>query len=278
MSPSMGVRPAQAIALACSLAFAFVAISQITVPGWWSQDTDAYWNAAVRLRSGLPLYPALISPDASNVYRYAPWFAAVWVPLTMLPQQAVYAVWIAVLFGATALCLWPALRTRTVAGACITCISAGLLLPAAASGNVQPLLLAALVYGVERPSGPLWIAAAASLKAAPILLVAVYVGRREWLRAAAAMVLTSLLVLPFLIFDLSHYPTDVGAAAGPIPEWVSLAIAGGLTGIAVVLGRTRYEWLAASAAVLFAIPRWSYYQATFLLIGTAEPPTPRRPS
>jgi hypothetical protein len=135
---------------------------------------------------------------------------------------------------------------------------------------VQPLLLAGLVIGVERRTGPLWIAIAASLKATPILLVAVYLGRREWWRAGAAVGLTALLALSMLAFDLSHYPTDVGAAAGPLPSWLALALAALATIVSFVLARTRYAWLAASAAVLLAIPRWSYYQPSFLLLGAVE--------
>jgi hypothetical protein len=140
---------------------------------WWSQDTDAYWNAALRLRSGEPLYPVLGNPDASDTYRYAPWFAFLWVPVTFLPQPLVYGAWIVILMAAAAATLWLTLRHWSVAAAMSAVLFGSLLIPAAASGNVQPLLIAALALGLERRSGPLWIAAAASLKAAPILLVAV---------------------------------------------------------------------------------------------------------
>jgi hypothetical protein len=238
------------------------------------QDADAYWRAAERLREGQPLYPALGSQDASEVYRYAPWFAVVWIPLTFLPQALAYGIWGIVLMAAVGACAWASLRTRTVAGALLALIMLGMLVPAAASGNVQPLLLAALVLGVERRSGPLWIALAASLKAAPILLVAVYLGRRQWLRAAVAAVLTVALVLPILAFDVSQYPASVGAAAGPIPEWAGFAVAAVLAIAAVPLARTKYGWIAAAAAIVFAIPRWSYYQATFVLVGAAAPGEP----
>lgn len=57
----------------------------------------------------------------------------------------------------------------------------GILLAASASALV-PLIVAALVLGVERRTGPPWIAFAASLKAVPILFVVTYLGRREWVR------------------------------------------------------------------------------------------------
>jgi hypothetical protein len=260
----------QAVALACLLTFGLLALSQVHA-SWWMQDADAYWRAAERLRDGLPLYPPLGSQDASAVYRYTPWFAVVWIPLTFLPQAFAFGAWGIVLMGSVGACIWASIRTRTAAGFLVALLMLAMLAPAAASGNVQPLLVASLLLGVERRSGPLWIALAASLKAAPILLIAVYLGRRQWLRAAVAGILTLALVLPILAFDLSHYPADVGAAAGPIPEWAGFAAAAILAIAAVPLARTKYGWLAAGAAIVFAIPRWSYYQASFVMVGAATP-------
>ncbi len=260
-------RASQASSAACLVALAVLAISQVR-DGWWLQDADAYWQAAARLRDGAPLYPMLASQDAATVYRYAPWFAALWVPLTLLPQALAYALWeMGCLVGAV-FCIWHVVRTGGIAAALMGLLMAALLIPAAASGNVQPILVGLLLFGLERRSGPLWIAVAASLKATPLLLVAVYVGRREWTRAGWTLALTAALTLPMLAFDLSHYPIDVAAAAGPLPAWLALASAAALTGAATWLARTRYSWLAASAAVLIAIPRWSYYQPTFLALGT----------
>jgi len=266
-------RAARTIALLALIAFCIVALTQMTRPGWLQQDTDAYWNAALRLREGQPRYPALLSPDASNVYRYAPWFAAAWIPLTYLPQTVAYLLWTAVLAVATVFCLLPLLRSSSLTGIGLVILMAALLVPAAASGNVQPLLLAVLLHGVDRRSGPLWIATAASLKAAPILLAAVYVGRRQWWRAAATLAITAFLVAPMLAFDLSNYPLETGAAAGPLASWLLIAAALVATILAVRLATSRFGWLAASVAVLLAIPRWSYYQPTFLLLGLARPAT-----
>jgi hypothetical protein len=229
----------------------------------------------MRLRDGDALYPALVSQDASNVYRYAPWFAAAWIPLTFLPQQAAYALWGVISLVAAGYCVWRVAAARSLGAVMLGLLIAALLVPAAASGNVQPLLLASLMFGVERRSGPLWVALAASLKAAPILLVAVYVGRRQWGRVAWAVALTIALTAPMLAFDLSLYPTDVAAATGPLPSWIALGAAGALGLAATALARTRYGWLTASAAVLFAIPRWSYYQPTFLALGLVEEPEAR---
>ncbi len=268
------VRAAQAISVACLLALAVLALGQISA-SWWLQDADAYWQAAARLKEGAPLYPALASQDVSEVYRYAPWFAALWVPLTLLPQSIAYGLWEAACLVATGFCIWGVVRAGGTAAILMGLLLAALLIPAATSGNVQPILLALLLFGLERRSGPLWIAVAASLKATPLLLVAVYVGRREWTRAGWTLALTAALTLPMLAFDLSHYPIDVAAAAGPIPSWLALVVAAALTAVAWWLARTRYGWLAASVAVLFAIPRWSYYQPSFLALGAVNRKDPK---
>ena len=53
---------------------------------WNFGDINAYWLAAHRLRDGEPLYLTNLSPDSYRVFRYAPWFAWAWVPLTYLPR------------------------------------------------------------------------------------------------------------------------------------------------------------------------------------------------
>ena len=61
--PPVALRVAQALAIASLGAFAILAILQIR-DGWWMQDADAYWQAALRLRDGSELYPAMASQDA----------------------------------------------------------------------------------------------------------------------------------------------------------------------------------------------------------------------
>lgn len=60
-----------------------------------------------------------------------------------------------------------------------------------------------LVWGVERRSGPLWIAIGASLKAVSLLLALVYAGLGEWRRAGLALLLTAVMVAPAFLYDLS---------------------------------------------------------------------------
>src|SRR5918992_563782 len=169
------VRLARIVALAVVIAIGIVNLYW-AVSGWTLSDATAYWNAGLRLRAGEPLYPSLTDVDASNVYRYAPWFAWLAVPVTFLPIEAAAVLWSAVLLSASGVALLPLVR--------------------------------ALVHGVERRSGPLWIAIAASLKATPILFALVYLGRRQYWRAAMAAAATALLVAPALLYDLRGYVTD----------------------------------------------------------------------
>ena len=269
-------RAVRATALAAVLALTILSLSQMLHVGWWLQDANGYWEAAMRLRAGAPLYPAVPNVDASDVYKYAPWFAYAWVPLTLLPKSAAMVLWIAAELAAVLACALPAIRAGTLAGVATSFIAIALLLPAAATGNVQPLVVAALLYGVERTTGPLWIAATASLKAMPLVLVAVYVGRRQWRRAAITMALTAALVAPMLLFDLSHYPLSAGAATGPMSQVAMYAAAMVAAGISMLLARGPYGWLAASVATVLAAPRWSYYVPSFLLVGLARPVSRRR--
>ena len=199
----------------------------LTIGDWHLRDAGAYWEAAIRLRDGEPLYPALADTDASDVYRYAPWLAWAWVPLTFLPREVVNVIWSIILLAASAAALRPLVRLQGW-------LSVALFLPIvggiSAIGNVQPLIVAALVLGVERRTGPLWIAAAASLKAVPLLLVVTYVGRRQWIRVLVTLALTAALVAPMLFYDLSEYPTGAGGASMlfDVPILFALVVASGI--------------------------------------------------
>jgi hypothetical protein len=247
-----------------------VGISQLilTVGDWHLRDAGAYWEAAMRLREGEPLYPALADSEASEVYRYAPWLAWAWVPLTLLPREAVHVIWSVILLGASAAALIPLVRARAwLAVALFLPILVGI----SAIGNVQPLIVAALVLGVERRSGPLWIAAAASLKAVPLLLVVTYVGRRQWIRALLTLGLTAALVAPMLLYDLSDYPTGAGGASVlfDVPILFALVVASGIV-ISRRLASTPWAWLASSTTVVLSLPRFFVYDLTFLMTSFAE--------
>lgn len=248
---------------------------------WSASDVDAYWNAAMRLRSGEPLYALSYSVGAHDIYRYAPWFAFAWVPLTYLPRAAVTVGWTAILLAASGAAIWPTLRQRGWSTTLVSALLGSMLVWTTAKGNVQPLMVAALVHGVRARGGPLAIALAASLKAAPIALIAVYFGRRQWGRAAMTILLTAVLTAPMVLFDLSGYERNPGLSAsvyyllGP-GLWLVAAAAAFAT--AILLARTRWRWVGGAMAAIAAFPRLLSYDASLLLIATgrrdAQDPTP----
>jgi hypothetical protein len=263
----MMVRAARLVTIALVVG---LGVSQLilSVGDWHLSDMDAYWEAALRIRDGEPLYPPLADSEASSVYRYAPWFAWAWVPLTTLPRVAANVLWSGVLLLASAAALWPLIRLRAwLPVAFFLPILVGI----SAIGNVQPLIVAALVLGVERRTGPLWIAAAASLKAVPILFAATYVGRRQWVRAVATVVLTALLVAPMLAYDLSDYPAGAGDAAA-LAAWpiVWAVLVGGAVVISLRLARGELGWLASATAATLAVPRLFVYDLTLLMTAFAN--------
>lgn len=275
MTSTGWLRWAQFLTLAICIGFA-LAFVIANARSWELEDSEAYWQAALRLRSGQPLYvPVIPGGDEMLAYRYAPWFAWLWVPLTMLPKTFVQICWSLLLLASATAAIWPLLRVRTVAAICLAVLLGGLLIRTASTGNVHALLVAGLVYGAPRRSGPLWIGIAASLKFAPIAYALVYLGRGEWRRAVLSLVVGAALLAPALFYDLSGYPADPGESlsllslAGPIP-WVVLAVAG--VAVAVGLARGRYAWAAASVTVLAVIPRLQLYDLTYLLVGLADPP------
>lgn len=236
-----------------------------SITGWTLSDASAYWEAAHRLREGGELYPAVANVEASNVYRYAPWFAWLAVPFTFLPVQVAGGLWSLVLVAASAAAVHPLARR----GAWLqVAFFFPILIGISAVGNAQALMVAWLVWGVDRRSGPFWVALAASLKAVPILLALVYVGRREWLRAVLCVVVTALLVAPAFLYDTSHYVTSTGQA-GMLVELPVLfgAIVVAACAAALWLARDRYGWLAGAVAVVLATPRFFVYDVTYLLVG-----------
>lgn len=244
-----------------------VGLSQmiLIVGDWHLRDMDAYWDAGVRLREGAPLYPPIADPEASSIYRYAPWFAWLWVPLSMLPRGIANVLWSGILLGASAVALLPLYRRRAWTA---LALFAPVLFVISGIGNAHPLLIAGLVHGVERRSGPLWIALAASLKGVPILFVLTYLGRREWMRALVTLGLSALIVAPMLLHDLSAYPSGAGDAGGLI-AWppVYVLVVGLAAIIALRLARSAHGWLASAAAVAITTPRMFVYDVTYLMVG-----------
>lgn len=237
---------------------------------WPLGDMDVYLAAATRLREGEPLYVA--GDVAVNSYWYAPWYAVLWIPLTHLPREVVAVGWSLVLLIATASVTWHLARERGAA-ALLALLVAPPLFAVSAGGNVQALMLLALLVGLHRRWGPLAIAAAASLKFAPILLVTVYVARREWWRAAATLAISAALLIPSYLMGI----TEAGVQSEAAPSLI--AVSPLLYGAAIVVSALivltvplRFAPLAASAGAVLALPRLFVYDVTTVAVGAAREP------
>ena len=95
-------RITQRLLIAFIFGTTLIRVALIAGPTHWGfEDVEAYWQAALRLREGQPLYPVGIDPDSYAVFRYTPWFAWLWVPLTYLDRTVVEWAWAAALAAAS---------------------------------------------------------------------------------------------------------------------------------------------------------------------------------
>ena len=262
-------RPARmaVVGVAMAILATYAAISVWAILNhWYFYDASGYWEAGMRLREGLPLYPTGIDQDAPEVYRYAPWFAWVWFVLTFLPRDLVMFGWAALLVLACVYLLY--LLPRNATGAMLALLFAPMLFRVVSQGNAHPLMVAGLAFGLARSSGPIWIGLAASLKLVPILFAAVYVANRQYWRALIAVTATVILWLPALAYGIDSYPSAVGGESLPF-GWFTFAIAAAALA-AVFVVPARFRVLAASVAVTFASPRWIPYNPTYVMVGTGN--------
>ena len=238
-------------------------------------DADAYWHAAQRLRDGQALYGGPRG-DETEIYRYAPWFAFAWVPLTYLGQDAAYVVWRGILVASTLLAVWPLLRRPSAASITLTILVGGLLVSNLPAANVTPLIVGALVAGIRSRAGPLLLGLAGSLKLFPLVLLAGYVAERRWVAAAVATVVTAALWLTVLAFDLPLYLRMASAAfyVGGISLfavspllWLPIAVVAAAIVLALAFRGSSWTWLAAGAAIPLAVPRVWLPDAAYVLVG-----------
>ncbi|HEY7451222.1 MAG TPA: hypothetical protein VIA02_01740 [Candidatus Limnocylindria bacterium] len=259
-------RALQAVALGLGIAFAILSIHTGLI---WT-DGQVYWDAGERVRTGGDLYPSGVDPETA--FKYAPWFAWVWAGLTVFPEVAVAVAWTAAMIGAWVFPVVAYLHAGWGERALVFLAGPPLLI-AALGGNVQPAVVALLFFGVERRWGPAAIAVAASLKLFPVLFVAVYIGRGQWIRAASAVVLAGALWLPALVFGLDAFPSDIGGAFSLL-EVAPVAYAAGVVLTLLWAIRTA-DWAAGSVSVLVASSvRFIPYQLGYLLC-SAPRPAPR---
>ena len=237
---------------------------------WNPADAGAYYGAAQRLLAGLPLYPAT-NPEAHEVYRYAPWFAVLFIPLTLFPEAIVAHAWSLLMLAVSAIAAWPVLRLGTPAAITLGALLFAFLAETAMFGNAHPLVVAMLVWTIRRPTAPIWVGVATSLKLVPILFVLPWAGRGEWWKVAVAVGSAVLLFAPALLFDLSGYVTSPGTgllslyAVSPV-LWLVVAAASAGVALVLALQRSRWAWLAIAVLMFLGPPRVTTSYLSFILV------------
>lgn len=238
---------------------------------WNPADAGAYYDAAARLTAGGTLYPP-VNPEAHEVFRYAPWFAYAWVPLTALPRDTALHLWSLAMLGCSFLAVWPLLRRPSWTSVALAALAGQTLVETAMFGNAHPLVVALLVWTVGLRSFPAWVGVAASIKLVPLAFALGWAGRREWVPAAVAVGAAALLFAPMLLFDLSHYVTDPGTgllSLYAVSPWLWALVALATAGITVALAirRSPYVWVAAAVLMFVGPPRVVTSYLAFLVPG-----------
>jgi hypothetical protein len=227
-------------------------------------DADAYWHAALRLREGIPLYGGPRG-DETEIYRYAPWFAFAWVPLTYLGQTSAYLIWRGLLLAAAVAATWPLFRSRSPAAVTLAVLALCLMVSNLPAANVTTLIVGVLAIGLPTRAGPVLLGLAGSLKIFPLLFVAGYIAERRWRDTTVALGVAAILWLHVLAFDVSTYPTAIDGSSFYVGGTSLYAISPALWGIgtglaaavlvALISKRSPWTWLAAGAAISTVVPR-----------------------
>lgn len=226
---------------------------------WNPADAGAYYDAAHRLATGGALYPP-VNPEAHEVYRYAPWFAVAWIPLTAIPRDLVLHLWSLAMLACAALAVVPLLRQPSWASVALAALAGQTLAETAMFGNAHPLVAAALAWTASRRAFPAWVGIAASVKLVPLAFVLVWAGRREWRPAAVALGVAAILFAPMLLFDLSNYVTDPGTgllslySVSPV-LWLAVALVTAALTVWLAYGRSEWAWVAAAVLMVLGPPR-----------------------
>ena len=236
------------------------------ITGWTLLDMSAYRDAALRIRAGEILYGGDVHQNSA--YRYAPWFAHAWVPLTYLPDAVVRVGWSVLLLVGAAISVVPLLR-GTKASALSLVLFAPLMFGAASGGNVQPLMIGALVWGLTTRWGWLAVGFAASLKLIPLAFCAVFIAERRWWQVAGAVTLTAVLWAPVIWMPVEPITFDTGLARLlPTPFWAVVPLFGATVALGFAARRSRHTSLAAAVAAILALPRLFVYEIAILLPAT----------
>ena len=236
---------------------------------WNPADARAYYLAAERLRDGAALYPPM-NPEAHEVYRYAPWFAVIFLPFTLLPLDVATHVWSLAMLGCALLAVVPVLRIGGRPAILLAALLGALLAETAMFGNAHPLVVAILSWTMASRWAPWAVGVSTSIKLVPILFILPWIRAGRLRDALVAVAAAAALFAPMLLFDLSGYVTTPGTglvsiyAASPL-LW-GVCAAGALATLAWLTWRgSPYAYVAAAAAMFVVPPRVSTAYLAFLL-------------
>lgn len=236
---------------------------------WNPADAGAYYDAALRLVRGDDLYIAM-HPDAHEVYRYAPWFAYAWIPLTSLPRDLALHLWSLAMLGCSLVAVWPLLRRGTTASIALAGLLGAFLAETAMFGNAHPAVVALLVVAARHPWMPVAVGVAASVKLVPFLFILPWLRLKAWRNVVIATFVGVALWAHVLAFDLVDYETDPGTgllsfyAISPV-LWLALAAgASAAAGVAIARG-SRWMWAAVALVMFLGPPRVALSYLSFLI-------------
>lgn len=257
--------------MACAAAIGAVYVQEALV-NWNLLDMSAYQAAASRILAGEVLYGGDV--HLNSAYRYAPWFAYAWVPLTYLSESAVRIGWSMLLLLGAAGSVLPLLQ-RTKSSVLLLVLFAPLMFGTASGGNVQPLMIGALVWGLSTRWGWLAVGLAASLKLIPLAFCAVFIAERRWWQVAGALLLSALLWMPVIWMPVESVTFQTGIATMlPAPLWVVVPAIGAAIALSFAARRSRFTALASAVAAVLALPRMFVYEIAILLPAIATRDSP----
>lgn len=230
-------------------------------------DLYAYWAV-----NPSDPYTATDSVLGRGVFRYAPPFALLFAPLSLLPFEAVQVLWLGLQLGA----LWYVARGWFLALALFPPVWMDL-----AYGNINILLGAMIVAGFRHPA--VWSFALLT-KITPGVGVLWFLGRREWrnLALVGGVTLGIVSVSVFVqgagvwrewfgvLAEASGQATPTGTIPGSLPVRVALA-----AGIVLLAGLTNRPWLVPFGVVLAMPVLWLIAFAPSVALARRHP-DPRR--
>jgi hypothetical protein len=239
---------------------------------WRFYDLITYLDAAqMWVDAGNPYTPTARAEDWM-LYRYGPWFAALFVPLLSLPRVVVEVGYSAIVTAASCLAVVPMIRQYGLPAVPIALFLGTMLFGIGTGGNIQPVMVAILAWSLTTRWGPLGVAIAASMKLTPLLFVFVFAGQREWRKVAVTLVLTAILLGPILFFELPPQATMPGPSNSLLHIHPALWAVVALTTVALAAWQAYRvaptRWLATCVAVVMASPRLIGYDMTMLLAAT----------